>query len=334
VRQRELISGAPISDIDRYPVVITGKVGEFLQGVTRDGSPILYSATIISPELTTRALGLPAPSFRVFVENQPDRNAEKTERAIRSLLARRRVEQPWDFEVRIRNPSPFAKGLGTSSADMTAGLVAVARYLSLSVTEEELFSIMCAVERSDFLFLPDALVCANPLSAEFSIQGPAPRLWLVGWDGEPERRIATEAVADLDQRRSRYASEYADLASYCNSGETDALLYAVTRSAEINQELLPKPCFGWAYTVAKQLDAALLVAHSGTFMAFAISRDEGDMDRLAGLQGMLHAKGFDPLVFQTGSLADDASWETARTIEAALSRIDNPALSDPVRPVI
>ena len=313
-----MISGDPISDIDRYPVAITGKVGEFLQGVTRDGSPILYSATIISPELTTRALGLPASSFRVFVENQPDRNAEKTERAIRSLLARRRVEQPWDFEVRIRNSSPSAKGLGTSSADMTAGLLAVARYLSLEVTEEELFSIMCAVERSDFLFWPDALVCANPLSAEFSIQGPAPRLWLVGWDSEPKRRIATEAVAHLDHRRSRYASEYADLASYCNSGETDALLYAVTRSAEINQELLPKPCFSWACKVAKQFDAALLVAHSGTFMAFAIPRDEGDMDRLAGLQGMLRAKGFDPLVFQTGSLAGNASWETSRTVGAAL----------------
>ena len=309
-----MISDDPVSDIDHYPVAIAGKVGEFLQGVTRDGSPILYSATIVSPEFMTRALGLPASSFRVFVENQPYRNAKKTERAIRSLLTRRRVEQPWDFEVRIRNSSPSAKGLGTSSADMTAGLLAVARCLSLDVTEEELFSIMCAVERSDFLFWPDALVCANPLSAEFSNQGPAPRLWLVGWDSEPKRRIATETVAHLDHRRSRYASEYADLAGYCNSGETDALLYSVTRSAEINQELLPKPCFSWACKVAKQFDAALLVAHSGTFMAFAIPRDEGDMDRLAGLQGMLHAKGFDPLVFQTGSLAGNASWETSQTI--------------------
>ena len=99
-----------------------------------------------------------------------------------------------------------------------------------------------------------------------------------------------------------YAPEYADLASYVNSGETEALLYAVTRSAEINQELLPKPCFGWARRIAKQFDAALLVAHSGTFMAFAIPRDEGSIDPLAGLRGMLRAKGFNPLVFQTGSL--------------------------------
>ena len=217
-----------------------------------------------------------------------------------------RVEQPWDFEIRIWSSSPSAKGLGTSSADMAAGLVAVARYLSLDVTEAELFSIMCAVERSDFLFRPGALVCANPLSAEFSIKGPIPRLWLVGWDSEPKRRIATEAVAHLDVRRSRYAPEYADLAGHCNSGETDALLYAVTRSAEINQELLPKPCFRWACKIAKQFDAALLVAHSGTFMAFAVPRDEGDLDRLERLQGMLRARDFDPIVFQTGSLADNA----------------------------
>ena len=72
-----MISDDPISDIDHYPVAIAGKVGEFLQGVTRDGSPILYSATIVSPEFMTRALGLPASSFRVFVENQAYRNAKK-----------------------------------------------------------------------------------------------------------------------------------------------------------------------------------------------------------------------------------------------------------------
>jgi L-threonine kinase len=318
-----VIAGDSISDIQRCPVAIAGKVGEFLQGITRDGSPILYSATIVSPQFTTRALGLPASCFRVLKEDQPH-NAEKTEGAIRGLLARRRVEQPWDFEVRIRNSLPFAKGLGSSSADMAAGLLAVARCLSLNVTEKELFSIMCAVERSDFLFWPDALVCANPLSAEFSIQGPSPQLWLVAWDSEPKRRIATEAVAHLDHRRNRYAREYTDLASYCNSGKTDALLYAVTRSAEINQKLLPKPCFSWARKVARQFDAALLVAHSGTFMAFAIPRDEGDIDWLAGLQGMLRAQGFDPLVFRTGSLAGNASWQTPLTAGAALPGLTTP----------
>jgi L-threonine kinase len=312
-----VLSNGRVSDFARYPVAITGKVGEFLQGVTRDGSPMLYSATIMSPEFATHAVGLPAPSFRVLVENQPDWHAEKTERAIRGLLARRGVVQPWDFEVRIRNTLPFAKGLGTSSADMSAGLLAVARYLSLAVTERELFSIMCAVERSDFLFWPDALVCANPLSAEFSMQGPAPGLWLVAWDSEPKRRIATEAVAHLDRPRSRYASEYADLATFCNGGETDALLYAATRSAEINQQLLPKPCFNWARNVARRFDAALLVAHSGTFMAFAIPRDEADTDQLAGLQASLRAKDFDPLVFQTGGLASNASRENPRPVGAA-----------------
>jgi uncharacterized protein involved in propanediol utilization len=305
--------------VEQCPVAVTGKVGEFLQGVTCDGSPILYSATIVSPELITRALGVPASSFRVLVEKQPERNAEKTVRAIRSLLARRGVESPWGFEVRIRGSAPSAKGLGSSSADMTAGLLAVAHYLSLDVTEGELFAIMCTVERSDFLFRPDVLVCANPLSAEFSVHGPAPQLWLVGWDSEPERRIATEVVAHLDHYRVRYASEYADLASYLNSGETEALLYAVTRSAEINQELLPKPCFGWARRIAKQFDAALLVAHSGTFMAFAIPREEQDLDRLAGLRGMLRTKGFDPLVFQTGNFSSNASkGKSPRIIEAAL----------------
>ena len=95
------------------------------------------------------------------------------------------------------------------------------------------------------------------------------------------------------------------LAGYCNSGETDALLYAVTRSAEINQELLPKPCFGWARKIAKQFDAALLVAHSGTFMAFAIPRDEGGLDRLLRLQEMLRCQGFGSLFFPNPEVGGD-----------------------------
>ena len=165
-----MILADSVSQNGVFSAAITGKVGEFLQGVGRDGSPILYSATIVSPEITSNAFVFPASSFRVWIESQPDRIAGKTERAIRTLLARRHVEQPWEFEVRIRNLSPFGKGLGTSSADMSAGLIAVARYLSLRVTEAELFSIMCSVERSDFLFWPDALVCANPSSAEFSAE--------------------------------------------------------------------------------------------------------------------------------------------------------------------
>ena len=301
-----MIPTQSISEANHRPTVITGKVGEFLQGVAPDGSPILYSATTISSKFATRALVLSASSFGVTPENRPDRNTRKTERAIQSLLIRRDIDPPWNFEVRLKSSSPSAKGLGASSADMAAGLLAAARYLSIDVTDAELFSIMCAVERSDFLFCPDALVCANPLSGEFSIQGSAPCLWLFGWDSEPERRIATEAVAHLDNRRRRYAPEYTDLASYCDSGEIDALLYAITRSSEINQELLPKPCFSWAREIAGRFDAALLVAHSGTFMAFAIPCDRGDADRPARLQSMLTGKGFHPIVFQTGKPSADA----------------------------
>ena len=329
-----MIPAHSISEANLRPTVITGKVGEFLQGVTPDGSPILYSATTISSKFTTRAFVLSASSFCVSTENRPDRNTRKTQRAIQSLLTRRHNDPPWNFEIRLKSSSPSAKGLGASSADMAAGLLAAARHLSLDVTDAELFSIMCAVERSDFLFCPDALVCANPLSAEFSIQGPAPCLWLVAWDSEPERGIVTEDVAHLDNCRRRYASEYADLASYCEGGEIDALLYAVTRSSEISQELLPKPCFSWAREIASQFDAALLVAHSGTYMAFAIPLDGGDFDRLARLQSMLSGNGFHPIVFQTGSSSGDALRVKPYLSESASSEIDNAARSDSLRLVL
>ena len=179
-----------------------------------------------------------------------------------------------------------------------------------------------------FFILPDALVCANPLSAEFSNQGPAPRLWLVGWDSEPKRRIATETVAHLDHRRSRYASEYADLAGYCNSGETDALLYAVTRSAEINQELLPKPCFSWACKVAKQFDAALLSRPQRNVHGFRNSARPGRHGPACRTARNAACEAVLILLFSKPEVWRATRRRRRRKPSGGSSRIDNPALSD------
>ena len=303
-----MIATACQSETLTTSVAVSGKLGEFLQGVDHEGNPFLYTATVTSPKSGTSAQVLPSPIFRVIVGNKTANygfppNTQKTERAIRSLLERKQIERPWDFEVRLVESPPSAKGLGASSSDMAASLLATARYLQLEVTEQELFSLMCSIERSDYLFLPDRLVCANPLSSEFSIKGNVPPLCLVAWDTEPNRMISTEEVAYLDHLRKAHASEYVELALDCDSGESYALLAASTRSAQINQKFLPKPSFNWALKVAKQNQAELVVAHSGTFMAFAVSRDTCDVDRLSYLQAILISNGLTPISFQTGAVS-------------------------------
>ena len=294
-------------------VAVSGKLGEFLQGVDSEGNPFLYTATLSSTETGSTAAirrTIPSSSLQV-VQAAPERAKtlgtgmdafQKTRRALQSLLTRKQIASPWDFEVRLINSPVSAKGLGASSTDMAASLLATARYLGLEVTNQELFTLMCDIERSDYLFQPDRLVRANPLSAEYTVQGSIPPLWLMAWDTEPDRTISTEEVAYLDHIRRAYASEYLELAGYCESAETDALLAAATRSGQINQSFLPKPCHPWALNQADENQAGLVVAHSGTFMAFALPQEGCDLDRLAYLEATLLSNGFAPVLLQTGRL--------------------------------
>lgn len=278
---------------------VCGKIGEFLQGADHDGNPLLYTATVGLPSFRTQATLRPGVPFEVRAQGQV--STQKTELAIRRLLTRKKIPRPWSFEVILTNSRPSAKGLGASSADLAAALLATAEHLGLELIEAELFAIMCEVERSDFLFWPDKLICANPSTGAFSVHGTIPSLRLIAWDSQPQDHIATEDVAHLDSLRRAHASEYLQLANACNTGQAEAILHAATRSGELNQIFLPKPCFRWALNIAHQNKTGLLVAHTGTFMAFALGQKHADPDRLAHLEKELRNAGFNPLNLLSGT---------------------------------
>jgi L-threonine kinase len=278
---------------------MTGKLGEFLQGVTSDGSPVLYTATTTASPFTTIAWAQQADKLSVSSNGPIGHPLTKTERAIRLFLGAVGFTVP-PMQITITNTPPIAKGLGSSSADMGAALLVASRFCGLASEHEALYRLMCKVERSDFLFRPDCLVRANPVSGDVAAGGPAPRLLLVGWDSDPNGTVDTQAVAHLDCKRLQHADEYEQLIPLLESGDTDAVLRAITRSAELNQGLLPKPGFSWAHKVAQDTGTAVLVAHTGTYMALAVPSDRSEPEFIGRLFRLVQSQGYQPEFFQTG----------------------------------
>ena len=94
---------------------------------------------------------------------------------------------------------------------------------------------------------------------------------VLAWDTDPGTVVETESVLHLDLARLSFHQEYQELCSLIQSGETDRLLGAATRSAELNNRILPKIGFSAARKLVHQLqNVGLIAAHTGTILGFAL----------------------------------------------------------------
>jgi L-threonine kinase len=130
---------------------------------------------------------------------------------------------------------------------------------------------MCRVERSDYLFNPELMVAANPRDGNCSAVARTPKCLILAWDTDPATAVNTEAVLHLDIARRSFSEEYYELSAMIQSGETDRLLRAATRSAELNDRILPKTGFSIAHKLVNELqNVGLIAAHTGTILGFVL----------------------------------------------------------------
>jgi L-threonine kinase len=207
-----------------------------------------------------------------------------------------------NYRITILNSPPAGKGLGSSSVDVASALLAIKHHRSLDVSEATLFQIMCRVERSDFLFRPQQIIATNPAAGTFSVTGTAPQCVLLAWDTDPGEHVDTEAVRYLDLARRRFSREYKELRALMLTSDPAALFSASTRSAQLNDQILPKKGFSLAGRLADDFHAlGLIAAHTGTYLgiAFPSSVDE---ELLTTVRAKLVTElSVEPLVFQAGA---------------------------------
>lgn len=246
---------------------VTGKVGEWLQGTDENGEPIVFPFTTTSSPFRTLTRIEPAPALSIVADPHLISSKQKTELAVKEMAVTCGFAADCNYRIIIQNSPPAGKGLGSSSVDVASALLAIKNHRSLDVTETTLFQIMCRVERSDFLFRPELIVATNPAAGSFSLTGTTPSCILLAWDTAPGERIDTEAVRHLDFARRRFSREYNELCSLMQTNDPAALFYASTRSAELNNQILPKRGFLVTNRLANDFHAlGLVTAHTGTYL--------------------------------------------------------------------
>ena len=265
--------------MDLYKQWITGKVGEWLQGVDCEGAPIVYALAVdLSPFRTVTSVESAAELTVVINPDAPAESA-KVKKAINQLASSYGCD--CNCRVTISGSPPRGKGLGSSSIDIASALLAIRELLGLPISSSELFKLMCRVERSDYLFNPESIVAANPSDGRCSVVGPAPKCLVLAWDTDPSGAVNTEAVGHLDVARRPFGQEYRELTDMIQSGGTEAVLRAATRSAEINERILPKIGFSAAHKFVNALPGAgLIAAHTGTCLGFVLPEPiDQDLER-------------------------------------------------------
>jgi L-threonine kinase len=114
--------------------------------------------------------------------------------------------------------------------------------------------------------------------------------------------VDTEAVQYLDFARRRFSHEYQELYSLMQTNDSAGLFHASTRSAELNDQLLPKKGFSVAHRLADDFQAlGLVAAHTGTYLGMLFPSSV-DQESLTALRAeLLKELSVDPLVFQVGT---------------------------------
>jgi uncharacterized protein involved in propanediol utilization len=281
---------------------VIGKVGEWLQGTDENSDPIVFPFTTTSSPFRTLTKIEPAPSLSIEAEPHSFGSKQKTELAVTEMAVTCGFVADCNYRITIRNSPPAGKGLGSSSVDVASALLAIKNHRNLDVSNATLFQIMCRVERSDFLFQPELIIATNPVAGIFSVAGTAPQCVLLAWDTAPDEHIDTEAVRHLDVARRRFSHDYKELCLLMQSNDPAALFHVSTRSAELNDQLLPKKGFSVANRLATEFHAlGLVAAHTGTYLGLVFPSPV-DQAVLASVRLKLAKELLvEPLVFQVGA---------------------------------
>jgi uncharacterized protein involved in propanediol utilization len=257
---------APISSCGR--AFCHGSFGELLQGALPDAGPFLVTLPIEWRAQARFVVGPLLQSFRVEPQS-----SWKSRRLAEALL--RAHQLPVRGELRLDSEIPRGKGLASSTADLVATYRAVAECHGLSENTDELEALLRDIEPSDGVMHEGVVVYGHRDARLLERLGPVPPLVLVAIDEGGE----VDTLAHSKDHAPRYSASECEefsallkrLRQALRRGDIATLGAVATRSAEINQRILPKRRLATMIDVATAVGAAgVVAAHSGTCLAILI----------------------------------------------------------------
>ncbi len=244
-----------------------GSFGELLQGALPELGSFLVTLPI---ELHAQARFVVDETSREICVH-PE-SSWKALQLAQALL--RRYDLPLRGKLRVDSEIPRGKGLASSTADLVATYRAIAHAHELPDDLDVLEKLLRDIEPSDGVMHEGIVAYAHRDVRLLERLGPVPPLALIAVDEGGE----VETLAHNDRAPSysaREIEEFAQLLSRLRQGvqrgDVESIGAVATRSAEVNQRVLPKRSLGVMIDIAAAVDAAgVVVARSGTCLAILV----------------------------------------------------------------
>ncbi len=262
--------------------------GELVQGVI-EGEPFLVSCPIdrysrVRVELGGNPAGAFAPS-----------KALRAVEATLELLGRRGVP----FGIEVTCPLPHSKGFGTSTADVTAAIVAASAAGGEELAPADIARLAVSIEPSDGTMFPGLALFNHRSARRGTLLGGAPPLLVavLEFEGAVDtlEYNARLDLACLLSREREHLRALDLLRRGLEEPRWELVGQAATLSATINQAVLPKPGLEEAIRLGDEHGAlGVCAAHSGVVLGVLFAPDglhaarallEAASGRLPGLEG-------------------------------------------------
>ncbi|MBN9235848.1 GHMP kinase [Mesorhizobium hungaricum] len=280
-----------------------GHHGELVQGLFEDDGARLRRALVSLPcrQLKSRATFTPNNSDCVSVVPG---HREKARRA--AELALRAFGPPaTGGELALDSNIPIGRGMGSSTADVLASILAVLDWLGIDAVSTDVMRLAVSAETAcDSTFFKDqAVLFAHRDGVVLeSFRRPLPPFDFVSIDTTPDVTVDT-----LDFAPARYDPLEIEtfrplrslLRTAINNADARMVGRVATASARLNERFLPKPRLDEIETIGARFGAVgVQVAHSGTVVGLmfdaTVEQASANVGRAADA---LRRSGFEPAIF-------------------------------------
>ena len=203
----------------------------------------------------------------------------------------------------LDSPLPRGKGMASSTADVSAAIVATARATGVEASPDLVAEIALSVEPSDGIMIPDIAVFDHRKGTVAKTLGMPPpmRIVVLDFGGSVDTQEFNRVDRDdvLKALEPRTAEAVSLIEDGIRRGDPLRIGRGATISAVANQEMLFNPHLADVLELSRQTGAVgVNVAHSGTVIGMLLPESESlaedavaaAKNQLAGLQSATHCR--------------------------------------------
>lgn len=281
-----------------------GHHGELVQGLFEDEGARLRRALVSLPCRQLRSKARFTANASDHVSVLPT-SCEKARRAA-ELTLNTFGRQGAGGHLAVDSNIPIGRGMGSSTADVLASILAVLNWLEIDAASDEVMQLAVSAETAcdSSFFTQQAVLFAHRDGVVMeSFRRPLPPIDFISIDTTPDVTVDT-----LDFEPARYdqleIETFRPLRSLLRTAIKNAdarmLGRVATASARINERFLPKPRLKEIETIGARFGATgVQVAHSGTVVGLMFdARDHDASANIDRAADVLRRCDFEPTIFR------------------------------------